>query len=321
MEKELLNQAYEIDNLPKTGKNIKLRRRLINELGRKYLKNLSNLNFMDNEKKIIENVIKKYDGEFEEAIENSIKLYFDKLYINCNFNFINKNRGVQAGRIVRIIENNNNEHLYYVKTHQYGFTSESSTKQPLDIKELYIYKLLEKLNIGSEVHWFESDIFEDSIYIATKGLSNHELNIDREIIKLDIITRILVLTDVMSNKTNILQHDDKKGYIIDFRVSKNINIKDPYLYYKIYESFLNGNKTINYNYDKCFDKVMSPNNNNNKINYLKDIINNELNIFKNVAQNTYEDIKNDIIIKKYDNTDLLQYIENIKINYDNIKKF
>jgi len=64
MERVLLDKAYEIDSLTKTGKNIKIRRRLINELGRQYLKNLSNLNLKNDEKEIIEKVIKKYDGEF-----------------------------------------------------------------------------------------------------------------------------------------------------------------------------------------------------------------------------------------------------------------
>ncbi|CAO3640267.1 unnamed protein product [Cunninghamella blakesleeana] len=110
---------------------------------------------------------------------------------------------------------------FYIKTHQHGAISSVPTKQELDIKELYIYKLLQHLGMGSGVHWFGTELFENSIYIATKGLETNHLTIKKEIIKLDIITRILRLKEVISNKSNILQHNDNKGYVVDFRVSKN----------------------------------------------------------------------------------------------------
>lgn len=319
MEEELLNSAKEIDNLPKTGRNIRKRKKLIGELGAKYIKNLKKLKFTEDEHNIIQNIISKYEGEYDEAMENSIKSYFDTIYINCQYEFYNKSKGVQAGKIAKIIDSKNNITFYYVKTHQHGGTS-ISTKQPLDIKELFIYKLLESLGIGSEVHWFEPEIFENSIYIATKGLNSNNINQDKEVVKLDVITRILTLDDVMSNKTNILQHDDKKGYIIDFRIQKITRLSNAYIYNKVYESFLNGNTSINYSYDEYFEQVMSPANNENKIKWLEEIINTELIDFKKKVDNAYEKIKDDNLIKRYDNADLLCYIGNIKENYDSISK-
>lgn len=252
-------------------------------------------------------------------MENNIISYFSKIYNNHKFEFLKKNNGRQSGNILKIIDLfNNYETIYYLKTHQDGSTYLSSTKYHLDIKELYIYKLLYNLNIGPEVHWFGLDISSNSIYIATKELTNNDLD-EKEIIKLDIITRILRLNDVMSNKSNILQHNDKKGYIIDFRILKIIGRKNPYLYDNIYDSFINGNETINYDYNNYFNKIMSPENNENKIKYFKNIIYNEINNFINITNETYEEIKNDIIIKKYDNTDLLIYIDDIKSNYKNLK--
>lgn len=317
MEKEILEDVEKIRSLK--GREIKYRQKRLGELAIKYATNLVNLNLKKEQTEYILNTLNIYKGELDMIMENSITSYFKKIYKNHKFEFDKKTNGVQAGKIVNIINLDNKEEIkYYVKTHQYGSTSVSSTKETLDIKELYIYKLLNKLNIGSEVYWFESDIFENSIYIATKGLNNNELNIDREVIKLDIITRLLRLNDVMSNKSNILQHIDKKGYIIDFRILTIKGRKNPYLYDEIYISFLNGNETINYEYDKYFNKVMSSTNNKNKIKYFEDIINTDFNDFDKKVDDTYKEIKNDDIIKRYDNKDLLNYIDDIKINYKNI---
>lgn len=318
MEDEILKELDDIKSLK--GRSIKYRQKRLGELAIKYVTNLTNLKFTDEQNKNIINTINLYKGELDKIMEDNIISYFNKIYINHRFEFLKKTNGVQSGKIVKITNINNKEEIrYYVKTHQHGSTSVSSTKEPLDIKELYIYKLLEKLKIGSEVHWFESDIFENSIYIATKELNNNDINIDKEVIKLDIITRILRLNDVMSNKSNILQHIDKKGYIIDFRIFKIIGRKNPYLYDDIYDSFINGNETINYDYDIYFNKIMSPENNENKIKYLKDILYKEFNSFIEITDNTYNDIKNDIIINKYNNKDLLKYMEDIKLNYKNLK--
>lgn len=316
MEKEILNEVEKIKALK--GREIKYRQKRLGELAIKYATNLTNLKFTKEQNDYILNTLNLYKGELDRIMEDNITSYFKKIYKNHKFEFIKKTNGVQAGKIVKMIDNKNNVIFYYVKTHQHGSTSVSSTKEELDIKELYIYKLLHKLNIGSEVHWFESDIFENSVYIATKGLVNNNLNIDREVVKLDIITRILRLNDVMSNKSNILQHNDNKGYIIDFRILTIKGRKNPYLYDEIYESFLKGNETINYNYDKYFKKVMSSENNKIKIKYFEDIINKELNDFDKKVDDVYKEIKNDIIIKKHDNKDLLNYIDDIKLNYKNI---
>ena len=45
-----------------------------------------------------------------------------------------------------------------------------------------------------------------------------------------------------------------------------------------------------------------------------------MNDFDKKVDDVYKEIKNDIIIKKHDNKDLLNYIDDIKLNYKNILK-
>ena len=58
----------------------------------------------------------------------------------------------------------------HAKTHQGGLKTlhSSSIVQPVDLKELLIYKVLEFLGIGAETHFFYDDI--KNFYIATKKM-------------------------------------------------------------------------------------------------------------------------------------------------------
>ncbi|KAJ3204240.1 hypothetical protein HK099_001224, partial [Clydaea vesicula] len=87
-------------------------------------------------------------------------------------------KGIQFRKIVHI----NNE--IFIKTHQYGSTIVTSTKSHLDIKEFFVFKLVENLNIGSESHWYCHNDIKDSIYIATKGMSFNKTTVEKELVRL-----------------------------------------------------------------------------------------------------------------------------------------
>lgn len=298
------------------GNRIKSRQRMINELGIFYLLNKNKFNISQEEHESIINFISKYQGEYENIMkEATIKYLQQKGYIFNDIKVLRKNSGVQAGIIILI----NNTEKYFIKTHQYGSTTHSGTKGPLDIKELYIYKLLYNIGLGPECHWFVHESFPSSVYIMTKELYISDITIDRELIKLDLICRILCLNDVVTNVSNITQHTDNKAYILDFRNDKILSSKNPYIYNEIYESFVKGNKTVNYSYNKYFADVMINNHNTNKMKLANDIIFNEFNNFIEFTQITLSNILNDDICKSYDTTDLLTYISNICTNYNNLK--
>lgn len=316
MEDEILKKLQNIKKERKESiSSIKYIQEIIENISIEYIINFTKLRFTDEQKNNIINTIRFYDDLLDKKIEKDIISYFRKIYNNHKFDFFKKTKGIQIGKIVKITDLSNDEtKIYYVKTHQNGSNHKNYEENILDIKEIYIYKLLYNLDIGSEVHWFKSKEFKKTIYIATRGLDNNCLDIENEIIKIDIITRILILNDVMCNKTNVLQDNNKKAYIIDFRIQKIINVKNPYLYDEIYHSFLNHE---NDDYHEEFNKIMSHDNNQNKIKILKIVIN-KIKDFNDIIENTYKEIQNDIIIKEYNNTDLLMYIENIKSNYENL---
>lgn len=315
MEDEIL---IKLENIKKerieTISSIKCIQEIIENISIKYITNSSKLNFTDEQKNNIINTIKFYDNILDKKIEKDIISYFRKIYNNHKFEFFKKTKGIQIGKIVKITNLTNDKSItYYVKTHQNGSNLKKYNENILDIKEIYIYKLLYNLDIGPEIHWFKSLEFKKTIYIATRELDNNCLDIEDEIIKIDIITRILMLNDVMCNKSNVLQ-DKNKGYIIDFRIQKIVNVKNPYLYDEIYNSFLSYK---NDNYHENFNRYILHQNNKNKIKILKLVIN-KLNNFNDIVKNTYKEIQDDIVIKEYNNIDLLIYIENIKSNYKNL---
>lgn len=315
MENEIL---IKLENIKKerneTISSIKYIQEKLENISIEYITNFSKLNFTDNQKNNIISTIQFYDNILDKKLEKDIISYFGKIYNNHKFDFFKKTKGIQIGKIVEITDLTNDKSItYYVKTHQNGSNLKKYEENLLDIKEIYIYKLLYNLDIGPEVHWFKSLEFKKTIYIATRKLDNNCLDIENEIIKIDIITRILMLNDVMCNKSNVLQINDK-GYIIDFRIQKIVNIKNPYLYDEIYNSFLSYE---NDSYHENFNKYILHENNQNKKMILKLVIN-KMNNFNDIVLNTYKEIQNDIIIREYNNMDLLTYIENIKSNYRNL---
>jgi len=159
--------------------------------------------------------------------------------------------GAQFGGIISI-ESKQNKARKFFKTHQDGsrFTNFSgvlynsrsiSLAKPVNIRELFIYKVLEKLGMGPEVTFVVNPFVKQDLYIVTRDLNNTNLNeifitavnivnkekiekliSDKNVIieftKFDLINRILGINDLNSSNYGILSKGDKKFVkIIDFR--------------------------------------------------------------------------------------------------------
>mmetsp|Transcript_23133 Transcript_23133/g.58622 ORF Transcript_23133/g.58622 Transcript_23133/m.58622 type:complete len:449 (+) Transcript_23133:135-1481(+) len=96
--------------------------------------------------------------------------YFDRLFPFAKMAITSKTGGVQLGFVLRILPRTApdcNEVKYYVKTHAKGEISEASTApKPFHPGELFVYRLLDELDVGCESHFFGRD--ERSFYIATR---------------------------------------------------------------------------------------------------------------------------------------------------------
>lgn len=175
---------------------------------------------------------------------------------------------------------------YYIKTHQNGSTSQTSSTQPIDLKELFIYKLLEFADYGPKTHFLFHLISGGGFFIATqdlgftKTLNKHKVftlfdekvkacNIDpaapcheearKGMIRLDIISRILNLADATTNFDNFglvtSATDDfqqNKWKIFDFRINVS-----PYFYTnpEIMKGFKAGNGAFRYESSNFMDYI------------------------------------------------------------------
>ena len=227
------------------------------------------------------------DGNIS-IIQEAVRTYFLLKHVKVGLDertfsieFSNKNSGAQVG-LVCCVNSNNEKIRYYIKTHQHGpVTNELRSTEPPDGKELFVYKLLEHIGIGPEVHFIVP--FHGSkrtVYIATRDaemslMSNLQIppctgdvsvNIQTSVpylnaaklvhsgsfgnvvnvsslLQIDLLSRILYLTDCSTNSSNCGQ----VGYtgapmIIDFR----INTRLLYFQNDIVTRFLSGNNGYNY---------------------------------------------------------------------------
>ena len=171
--------------------------------------------------------------------------------------FLGKKKfGIQFGGIITIESKQNKERLFF-KTHQNGsrftnytgvlFYSKSiSLAKPVNIRELLIYKVLEKLGMGPEVKFVVNPFIFQDLYIVTKDLSNDKSNEiftisanlendekieklinDKDLIleftKFDLINRILSIDDLNPGNYGILSKDNKNLVkIIDFKAPNTL---------------------------------------------------------------------------------------------------
>jgi len=212
-----------------------------------------------------------------QRIQNIAKQYFiPNVYQDCSIDFCTKEgKGRQLGLIATITSPVNEEIKFYIKTHANGLLSQdSSGAKPLDAKELFVYKMLEKLEIGCECHFFGRD--QKNFYIATKSAASYGLSFDEYdtfkkqinleninssvksgIVELDILSRLLRLTDVGTNGGNfgfVQDRQDEENYlmkIIDFGIAEGSSYEIEKAHFK---GFLNGNGI--YNYDPIIVQIL-----------------------------------------------------------------
>ena len=181
-------------------------------------------------------------------MQDASKLYFKKLFHNQDFEteIWGKKNGCQLGFKLKLVFKDYSL-SYHIKTHQYGSSSSQTCHKKCDIKELFIYKVLNKIEILPEVHFFHYLIDKvvqfcvaslDVIDNSNKILKNNNLNIpirkdyfdkynvyknqDLEyyLTFVDILSRIFVLSDCLTNDGNfgfIMNGGSLKLYIYDFK--------------------------------------------------------------------------------------------------------
>jgi hypothetical protein len=179
---------------------------------------------------------------------------------------VNKKKlGAQFGGIISIKEKEKEKERKFFKTHQDGsrftnysgelyFSRSIGLAKPVNIRELFIYKILEKLGMGPEVKFVVNPFVSQDLYIVTKDLSNDKSNefftiagkivdnkeieklinnkdIILEFTKFDLINRIFGIDDLNAGNYGILSKGDKKFVkIIDFRAPyKNFLLSDDIL--------------------------------------------------------------------------------------------
>ena len=208
-------------------------------------------------------------------LENQAARYFIEVFglkvPEQQLSFLEKKGGVQLGRRLIVTHNNGKEVTYHIKTHRHGAQSNvsmSSGAKAVDPKEVLVYNVLHQLGLGPETHFFWED--QKNFYIATEDLngsgpfkeyskvygglpdpekisefSSEYIQICQELTKMDVISRILRLSDTTTNKENF-GFVEKSGSqflrLIDF------DVKDDYFYTGegLFEGFLAGNGTFTY---------------------------------------------------------------------------
>ena len=164
--------------------------------------------------------------------------------------------------------------MYYIKTHQSGsLRSGGSTTTPVDIKELFVYKVLEHSGYGPKAHFFFNHLSPGAFFIATQDesftkvtgkeeffqtydharddlekLSKQELSNETKkgIACADLFLKIFNLWDIITNPGNYgcttVDQKREKWRIIDFRVETI----DTYYLEQIFEDFRDGERMVGY---------------------------------------------------------------------------
>jgi hypothetical protein len=219
---------------------------------------IPNLSIKDQElyKTLLPKIAEYLDGNTQ-IIQDAVDKYFFAQHCKAGLDenlfqisFSPKKSGIQTGFTCHV-SNGSQTIRYFIKTHQYGPTEDNpKSLQPPDTKELFIYKLLNHLGIGPEVHFIvPSHGSKMTIYIATKDCHLtllSELTMEtakmKSLVQLDLISRILCLRDCTTNSSNCGQVDGKP-MIVDFRIEKQ---SCGYVKSDILNKFYEGNGEFQY---------------------------------------------------------------------------
>lgn len=105
-----------------------------------------------------------------EMLKQKARDYFSKKFPGAEIDFSDKTDGRQLGDRVHIAQLGYSEIIYHIKTHSRGLCAEldswdSKEAEPVRLEELFVYKVLQYLGLGPEVHFFGYNAKD--CYIAT----------------------------------------------------------------------------------------------------------------------------------------------------------
>ncbi|CAG9320305.1 unnamed protein product [Blepharisma stoltei] len=291
-------------------------------------------------------MIKYFYNELSyKRLENTAARYFIEFFQLRgpeNLSFSEKTSGIQLGRRIHIAISPTESRTFFIKTHKHGALSYSSLKssvKEIDPKEVFVYHLLHQLNLGPEAHFFWED--KKNFYIATEDLNERGsfneyskfykkfLNPDipeeyplicDELIKIDVISRILRLSDTTTNKENFgfLEINGQISlHLIDFDIKEEFN----YIGDGLFEGFLAGNGKFQYasNTDPIIRYALANRNQTDRVQAAAHFFDNNFNIFQAV-ETSMEHLLH--IFKDLDVNinDLLIYCDGIKKNIQLFKE-
>lgn len=216
------------------------------------------------------------------ALKEAATQHFNQVFSQSkmkidSLDFTSKLTGAQLGAILELNYTNSQgkgcQIKYFIKTDQFGSTSQASRAQAIDPKELLVYKTLELTGYGPKVHFIVSGGYNKQFYIATQdvGFSKQDdkrkkfmpyselreafeqkdaaaisLEAQKAFSRLDLLSRILTLNDLITNKDNYgrvsyIDHSEK-WKIIDFRVIATTSYKVD----RLFDGFTSGNGMLHY---------------------------------------------------------------------------
>lgn len=231
--------------------------------------------------------ISQYINKLTQPIEEAATRYFNELFLQNgktikNITFHNKRAGVQIGITMHIDYSDalgEYRAIFHIKTHQYGSTTIRSSIEPVDSKELYIYRVLEYTGNGPKAHFFLNPLSHGGFFIATQDLAFSKLSKRKQftsfdnvmenynatpdsddiqhekarlgLVRLDILSRILRINDTTMNPGNFgfvtIDETREKWKILDFRTPDK-ETSDTYNNPNIFDGFYKGNGVFNYDY-------------------------------------------------------------------------
>jgi hypothetical protein len=295
---EIKSEIQEIHNLPPRQNKFKvtltreLYPKLISFSNGELAEFLRTHFIMKEELRIISQSLAQYLNILAEPIQESATIYFTALFERMGrtiseIRFTPKRSGVQLGTTMAIEYTDDDKPqiiTYYIKTHQHGSTSQVSSVKPIDLKEIFIYKVLEYIGYGPKTHFFFNPLSSGGFFIATQDaaftkvsgkekvfemfdeiVDNYERThastdhnvARRNIIALDILSRILRISDTTTNPGNYgrvtVNGERTKWKLLDFRVQSEPDIT--YLRREIFEDFRIGNGVFNYDAREFFRGV------------------------------------------------------------------
>ena len=203
-------------------------------------------------------------------IYQSSKGYFSRNLKGTAFQFHPKKGGDQLGTIMLMkipsADSSSKQIKFFIKTHQDGSAKSSGSRQAADLREIFIYKMLEITGFGPKVHFYGQNFSSLFLMIATQDLEftkrpnvkklfeTYEYLLDSlqwdnpEIIfnfaLFDILARLFVLYDVTTNYGNFgrvtIITEAQQYYKFIVPSGGSCIVPD------IFEQFVSGNGMFNY---------------------------------------------------------------------------